>query len=256
MLDKAKTLLGYKLCTDEGDIGKLKEFYFDDRHWAIRYLAADTGSWLAGRQVLISPYALDAVIRERHRIVLGVTRRQIEDEPALARDQSVSRQFEDAYYRFHGWPRYWLGPYTWGKSSELHRDPRRETDDPTGRTPRGWPVRSTSDLRGSYVQTSDGEMGHVDDVIIDHDAWVIRYLIVNAQNWWPGTQVLLAPQWVRRVKWDRRELFVALSGDAIRQSPQYTERLLVTREYEARLHHHYGRSGYWVGNACDGDRVH
>ncbi len=54
---------------------------------------------------------------------------------------------------------------------------------------------------------------------------------------------------------DRRELFVALTGETIRQSPRYTEHLLVTREYEARLHRHYGRPGYWVGDARDRERV-
>src|ERR1019366_2899047 len=63
MLSRAKTLKGYKLHSLDGEIGKVKEFYFDDRHWTIRYLVADTGNWLPGRQVLISPYALNGVIK-------------------------------------------------------------------------------------------------------------------------------------------------------------------------------------------------
>lgn len=53
MLNKAKTLKGYKLHSLDGEIGKVKEFYIDDRHWAIRYLVADIGNWLMVRQVLI-----------------------------------------------------------------------------------------------------------------------------------------------------------------------------------------------------------
>ena len=132
MLDKAKTLLGYKLSTGEGDIGKLKEFYFDDRHWAIRYLVADTGSWLASRQVLISPYALDAVVRERHRIVLGLTRRQIEDEPALARDQAVSRTLRMRIIASTAGRGTGSAPTPGGslRSSIGHRDPWRMTRRP------------------------------------------------------------------------------------------------------------------------------
>jgi hypothetical protein len=55
MLYTAKTLHGYKLDSLDGEIGRVKEFYFDDKHWTIRYLVADTGNWLPGRQVLISP---------------------------------------------------------------------------------------------------------------------------------------------------------------------------------------------------------
>jgi len=83
MLNKAKTLNGYKLDSLDGEIGKVKEFYFDDEHWAIRYLVADTGNWLTGRQVLISPYALRAVIPEEQQIAIELTKKQIEDSPSL-----------------------------------------------------------------------------------------------------------------------------------------------------------------------------
>ena len=98
MLSKAKTLEGYKLDSLDGEIGKVKEFYFDDRHWTIRYLVAETGNWLADRQVLISPYALAAVNKEAKNIAVDLTKKQIEDSPSLDSDKPVSRQFEQAYY--------------------------------------------------------------------------------------------------------------------------------------------------------------
>ena len=114
MLNKAKTLKGYKLDSLDGEIGKVKEFYFDDQHWTIRYLVADTGNWLTGRQVLISPYALVAVNKEEQHIAIDLTKKQIEDSPSLNSDKPVSRQFEEAYYGYYGWPMYWGGPYMWG----------------------------------------------------------------------------------------------------------------------------------------------
>ena len=98
MLSKAKTLEGYKLESLDGEIGKVKEFYFDDRHWTIRYLVAETGNWLAGRQVLISPYALVAVNKEAKNIAIDLTKKQIEASPSLNSDKPVSHQFEQAYY--------------------------------------------------------------------------------------------------------------------------------------------------------------
>src|ERR1700677_5031680 len=95
MLIEAKKLQGYKLESLDGEIGQFKEFYFDDRHWAIRYLIAETGGWLAGRQVLISPYALVAVNKEEQHISVDLTKKQIEDSPALYSDKPVSRQFEE-----------------------------------------------------------------------------------------------------------------------------------------------------------------
>ncbi|MEW6652987.1 MAG: PRC-barrel domain-containing protein [Bacteroidota bacterium] len=75
MLIKAKTLIVFKLHSRDGEIGKVKEFYFDDNHWTIRYLVADTGNWLTGRQVLISPYALLGVNKEDESISINLTKK-------------------------------------------------------------------------------------------------------------------------------------------------------------------------------------
>jgi hypothetical protein len=123
MLNKAKTLTGYKLDCVDGEIGKVKDFYFDDRHWAVRYLVADTGHWLTGKQVLISPYSLVTVLREEEDIVTDLTKKQIENSPSADSDQPVSRQFEADYYQYYGWPAYWNGPYMWGPYPYPVRDP-------------------------------------------------------------------------------------------------------------------------------------
>ena len=117
MLNKATTLKGHTLHSLDGEIGSVREFYFDDHHWTIRYLVADTGNWLTGRKVLISPYALVTVNREDRYIEIDLTKKQIEDSPALSNDKPVSRQFEETYYGYYGWPMYWGGSYTWGADS-------------------------------------------------------------------------------------------------------------------------------------------
>ena len=114
MLNKIQTLRGYTLDSLDGEIGKVKEFYFDDQRWTIRYLIVETGNWLIDSQVLISPYALVAVNNEERHIAINLTKKQIEDSPSLDSDKPVSRQFEERYYGYYAWPTYWGGPYTWG----------------------------------------------------------------------------------------------------------------------------------------------
>ena len=246
MLNKAKTLKGYKLDSLDGEIGKVKEFYFDDQHWAIRYLVADTGGWLTGRQVLISPYALIAVRKEDQDITIDLTKKQIEGSPSLNSDKPVSRQFEEGYYGYYGWPGYWNGPYMWGAYPYIVRDPEKWKA-PTP-SEKGWDphLRSTQDVSGYHIQATDGEIGHVEDFIIDDETWAIRYLIVDTKNWWPGKKVLVSPQWIESVSWDESKVFVHLSQEAIKRSPEYTEDTLPTRDYEAGLYRHYGRQGYWT----------
>jgi hypothetical protein len=246
MLTKAKTLKGYTLHSLDGEIGKVREFYFDDQYWVIRYLIADTGSWLTDRQVLISPYALTAVNREEQYVAVKLTKQQIEDSPSLNSDKPVSRQFEEAYYGYYGWPMYWDGPNMWGCYPNIVCDCDAGRESNQGEKAWDPHLRSTHDVSGHHIQAADGEIGHVDDFIIDDETWSIRYLLVDTRNWWPGKQVLISPQWIDSVSWSDSKVFVNLSRETVKRSPEYTKASLLTRDYETGLHRHYNRQGYWV----------
>ncbi len=252
MLDKVKTLQGYKLHSLDGEIGKVKEFFFDDHHWTIRYLVADTGDWLTGKQVLISPYALVAVNKDEQHIKVNLNKKQIEDSPSLNADMPVSRQYEEAYYGYYGWPVYWNGLYVWGPYPNILRDKKKWK--PTNQGGKKWDshLRSTHDVNGHHIQASDGEVGHVEDFIVDDETWTIRYLIVETHNWWPGKKVLVSPKWIESISWPESKVFVNLSRDTIKQSPEYSEESLLTRDYETKLHRHYNRQAYWVDEPADG----
>jgi hypothetical protein len=245
MLIKVKTLKGYKLKGLDGELGKIKEFYFDDQYWAVRYLVADTGNWLNDRSVLISPYSLVALNNEERYIDIDLNKKQIGESPSLDSDKPVSRQFEEAYYGYYGMPLYWGGPYMWGSDSKLVRD--REKWKKSNPVSKAWDphLRSTYNVTDYNIQARDGEIGHVEDFIIDDDTWAIRYLIIDTKNLWPGKKVLLSPQWIERISWDESKVFVNLSCESIKQSPEYTEESLLTRDYETTLHRHYNRRGYW-----------
>ncbi len=246
MLDNARTLKGYTLTSLDGDIGTVKDFYFDDEHWTIRYLVADTGGWLAGRKVLLSPHALRAVNREKRQIDIQLTRQQIADSPSLDSDKPVSKQFEEAYYGYFGWPLYWSGPYMWGAYPYLEQDREQWKQAAPGEKPWDVHLRSTNDVTGHHIQATDGEIGHVEDFIIDDLSWAIRYLVVDTRNWWPGRKVLVSPQWIERVSWPESKVFVNLTRATIKQSPEYTEASLPTRDEEAKLYRYYDRPGYWA----------
>jgi uncharacterized protein YrrD len=246
MLFKVRTLKGYTLHSIDGEIGKIEEFYFDDRHWTIRYLVADTGKWLTGRQVLISPYALVNLNKEKQFIVIDLTKKQIEDSPSLNHDKPVSRQFEEAYFGYYGWPMYWGGPLAWGNYPNIERDSAKWKVPAQGEKAWDPDLRSTLEVSGYNIQAEDGEIGHVDDFIIDDETWAIRYLIIATRNWWPGKKILVSPHWIERVSWNESKVFVNLSLETIKQSPEYTEDSLITRDYETKLHLHYNRKGYWV----------
>lgn len=256
MLYTIKTLKGFQLNSLDGEFGKVKAFYFDDQHWTIRYLVADTGNWLAGRQVLISPHALVAAIKAEKEIAVNLTKIQIENSPSLNSDKPVSRQFEQDYYGYYGWPMYWTGPYMWGPHPHIARD--RETSATSTQSDKAWDphLRSTDAVSGYEIQALDGELGHVEDFIIDDDTWAIRYLVVATRNWWPGKKVLVSPKWIKSVSWNQSKVFVNLSRDAIKESPEYTSEAHITRDYEAGLHGHYQLEGYWAESGHRPEQAH
>ncbi|MDD2475059.1 MAG: PRC-barrel domain-containing protein [Dysgonamonadaceae bacterium] len=247
MLFKTKTLESYKLEGKEGELGRVKEFYFDDKYWTIRYLVADTGNWLTGRQVLISPYALVGINEEDKDIVVNLNEKQIEDSPSLDSDKPVSRQFERSYSDYFEFPEYWHGRLMWGAYPYIMRD-FKQTKQAIAQEKDSWDphLRSTKDVTGHDIQATDGEIGHVEDFIIDDATWAIRYLVIDTKKWWGGKKVLISPQWIDRISWDESKVFVNLSRESIKQSPEYTDDFLLTRDYEDQLHHHYKRKGYWI----------
>ena len=245
MLSNAKALTGYRLQSLDGEIGRVREFYFDDKFWAIRYLVADTGNWLTGRMVLISPYALTQVSREETTISVNLTQKQIEESPSLDSDKPVSLQFETSYYGYYGWPMYWGGASMWGNYPYIVPEFERSSEQNLETNPWNPHLRSTKHVAGYQIQASDGAVGHVVDFVVDNQTWAIRYLVVDTSGLWTGVKVLIAPHWIESIGWAESKVFVNLNCESIKQSPVYDEELLVTRDYEAKLHRHYGRQGYW-----------
>ncbi len=256
MLTKANALTGYRLETAEGAVGSVKDFYFDTEKWPVRYLVADTGTWLKSRQILISPHAIAAVNESQQRIDLNLTKKQIEDSPPVELDQPVTPQFQVNYHMYFGWPVYWGGTSTYGVYPFMvaPRDPGADTfPSEADRDPH---LRSTEEIRGHNVLADDGGIGHVEDLIVDEETWMIRYLVIDTRNFWPGKKVLISPSWIDRISWDESKIFVSVTREQVKQSPEYSEETLIRRDYEIHLHQHYFSKGYWGEDPVPKEPVH
>ena len=256
MLDSANELNGYALKALDGELGRAKEFYFDDEYWTIRYLVAETGDWIPNRQVLLSPYAISGVNRDAHNISINLSKQRILDSPLISTDEPVSRQYEESYYAYFQWPMYWGGGNMWGAYPKLSHDDTPSAIPELGTKHWDAHLRSTKDVTGHHLQARDGEIGHVDDFIIDDETWAIRYLVIDTRNWWPGKKVLISPQWVDRVSWTDSKVFLSLSRELIKDAPEFTSELAITREYETMLHAHYQQPGYWLKEQLVATRNH
>ncbi len=251
MLRSMKEIIGYEFVAQDGSIGRCHDFLFDDRDWVVRYLVADTGKWLPSRKVLISPIALENPDWERRRLEAALTKQQVENAPSLSEDEPVSKQYELDYFAHYGWPHYWVGPGPWGPYP-LPKDLRKRHPDEKEmieeRLPGDPHLRSSREVKGYHVAAADRDIGHIEDLIIEDDAWVIRYSVVDTRNWLPGRKVLVAPGWLTSIDWPQRKVHTDLTAEEIENSPEYDPSMPIKREYEEQLHDSYRRPVYWGGN--------
>ena len=255
MLNSVSHLKGSTITATDGAIGHVKEAYFDDQAWAIRYLVVDAGTWLEGRDVLISPYSVKQPVGSVKNIDVYLTRKQVEASPAIATHLPVSRRHEQEYASYYTYPEYWAGDGLWGIGALPVLPPALPTAVESAaereRKDRAVPaedvhLRSSAAVTGYDIQASDDSIGHLQDFIFDDESWAIRYLVVDTRNWWPGgKKVLIATRWIDRIDWAERTVYTKLTREQIKNSPEYEEPSTINRDYEKRLHAAYDRQGYW-----------
>lgn len=271
MLRQSKDLQDLAVVATDGAIGDVKDFFFDDEAWAIRYLVIDAGSWISSRKVLISPIAAGKPDWASKVLPVSLTREQVKNSPDIDTEMPVTRQHETDYLDYYSYPYYWGGMGLWGSGGYPHMllpgyagygsatAARAESDRAQARTEarqraQDPHLRSCKSVVGYHIEASDGEIGHVQGLLVDEESWAIRYLVVNTSNWWLGHDVLVAPQWIKRVSWTEQTVAVDLTRDALKQAPSYDPTLPLTREMEVAMHEHHGRKGYWADEAHQAER--
>ncbi len=237
MLQSVTKLFEDKLGASDAEIGRVSDFYFDDQNWAVRYLVADTGTWMPGRLVLISPHAFGNLYQGGNILLVNLTRKQIENSPSIESHKPVSRQYEELYYRYYGWPFYWRGDQLWGMSAfpiasvpasrSAAKGRKKESDDPH--------LRSAKAIIGYQIQASDEAIGHVTDFVLDDETWVIQHVVVDTRHWFSGKRVMIRPSQIKRISWDESKVYVDLTQEAILASPVFEPAAFGIREHDPRI---------------------
>lgn len=225
----------------DGEVGKLRQVYFDDEQWVVRYFVVHAGSWLFGRDVLIAPDAVVGVDEDAGRIELDLSLEQIEKAPSIGSELPVSRHYELEYRRHFGWPPYWETSIA-GAPLMIPPPPPPEAPGEPVREPENPHLRDSDEVIGYHLQARDGELGHVHDLVLDDERWSVRYFVVDTGNWLPGRKVLIAPTWIEAVSWVDRAMVVDLERELIRSAPAYEPGRLISHDDEVRLYAHYGKS--------------
>ena len=250
MLIKASAMKGFSVMASDGSLGTVSDLLFDDALWTVRWLVVETGSWLADRRVLLPASALGRPDTNAGTFPVNLTKAQVKDSPDVDTHLPVSRQFEVSAHDYYGLSPYWssglyLGGYGyWGGimpdtpslASQQRQDEvtrmRHQDDDPN--------LRSVEEVSGYHIHATDGEIGHLADVLIDDTDWSLRYLVVDTSNWWQGKEVLISPRSTQSIRWTERLVYLGVDRDKIRNSPGYDPRRPVDPALDAEMTRHYG----------------
>jgi hypothetical protein len=221
MLRSLRTLERYRVSATDGDLGRIRDFLVDDEAWKIRHLVVDTGGFIGGRRVLISPASFRQVDWASRRVHLSLTALQLMNSPSVDADKPVSRQHELELYSYYDHGSYWAHNQP-GDVDDIH-------------------LRSVNAIRNYHVHGTDAAIGHVDDFVLDEASWALRYIVVDTSNWWLGKRVLVRPQWATRVSWAEGNVYMSVTRDAIKASPIWDGDAAINGSYEHRLDEHYRR---------------
>ena len=248
MLRSLKDLYGYRVQASDGEAGSVEDFYFDDDGWTVRYVVVDLGGWLQERRVVVSSRAVGRPDWETKLLSAELTKEQLRISPTSAEIIPVSRQGDrmlQAQYAIAA----------------------RETDKEDRLVPASLPgtpqarirvdghrldphLRSSKEVLGYRIQAKDGQVGSVEDLIVDDESWSIRYMVVDtgaaSLSWLPGKKVLVAPAWIEAVTWEEKKVHVDLSRGTIHDSPGFDPSAPINREYEVRLYDYHGQPKYWI----------
>ncbi|MBS1303311.1 PRC-barrel domain-containing protein [Loktanella sp. SALINAS62] len=250
-MHRSSDIRGYQLQAKDGDVGTIDDLLFDDRHFVLRWVVVDTGTWLPGRKVLLPPSALKTPDMTKREYITDLTCEQIKAAPGLETDKPVSRQLEVDIFHHYSWNPYWYGtfgaPLTVDMGFPVPPADLDQSDAPQHKTEGDPHLRSVDEVTGYYVEATDGGIGHIEDFMVDEDNWTIRYLMIDTKNWWPGKMVLVSPDWLTDIAWTDRKVFVDVTRDKVKGSPEFRESTTVNRDYEERMYAHYGVHPYWSG---------
>jgi hypothetical protein len=191
MLWNASAINKYEIEASDGPIGTASDFLFDDAKWKVRWLVVDTGRWLTGRRVLVPVSALGHPDPAQQTYTVKLTQQQVEASPSIGLDQPMSRDADSGLFEHYGLSPYsgagYLGGYhaQWGSTpfpvagteeqSREIADAEHDRYNPS--------LRSFALLTGYHVECQDGDIGHVEDFLVEDVDWSIRFLVVNTRNW-------------------------------------------------------------------------
>jgi len=238
LLRSVQDMVGYRVFATDGELGEVRDIYFDDEKWVVRHLVVDIGE----RAVLLSPIAFKEANWDARVMNVSLSLEQIKNSPDIDTDQPISRQMEAKYYDHHGWPYYWGGMFPWGGGmfpyavAVMSEQPDEKKVEPTESETH---LRSANAITGYSVEATDGGIGNVEDFIINDARFDVRFVVIDTTPWWFGGKVLLPVEHIKDVDWQQRRMTLDTTQAEVKKAPHWDHAKPVNITYAESVQNHY-----------------
>lgn len=262
MLRNMNDLKEYEIVAIDGSVGSIKDFLFDDFAWVVRYFVVETGNWLLSKRVLLSPIAIQKPNWGNKVLPVSITQNQVENSPDINTAKPVSRQHEIEYLGYYGYPLYWSEVGLWGDNmypcslnqndAEKQQNLENLTNEKRDASPADQNqdedsnLRSCTEVMGYHVHATDGDIGHISELLVEEGTWAVRYLVVDTTDWWGGYKVLITPECINEIIWVDNSVTINLSRESIKKAPLYQSTEQLNRHCEGISYKDYGLTSYWA----------
>jgi sporulation protein YlmC with PRC-barrel domain len=210
MMRSLRELRGYRIEATDGELGSVRDVFFDDEMWTVRYMVAATGPWLLGKRVLVGWLALGQPDWRQRTVPVTLTKEQVKHSAHVSTDEPVSRRREHELQSHHGWAPRWgvTAARVALQKARTDADAATQSEERDGEAH----LRSLREVVGYDVRVKGARVGRVGDFLADDRTWTIRQMVVKTGPWHSPREVLVDASCIEEVDWSRRLVMVALRG--------------------------------------------
>jgi hypothetical protein len=217
MLRGVETLYGYTILAKGGAVGQIYDFLFDEETWEMRYLVINTSIRLSGRKVLIPVFALEHMNQRSRKATVPLTKEQVKNCPGIDTATLMSRQTQHHLNEIYPLFQYWAMSGYVSASLPLPLASNQQSQPRETNTI----FRSVEDVANCRIQATDGNIGGIEDIVVDDESWSIRYIVAHPKKWLSGRTFWITPTWVKTIDWEDRQVFLEVSKKHLKNSPDY-----------------------------------
>ncbi|MCM3399368.1 MULTISPECIES: PRC-barrel domain-containing protein [Oceanobacillus] len=244
MMRLTSQLKQFNIHATDGELGKIKDFYFDDRNWEIRYAIVDTRKWLPGRKVLLSPNSFIEVDETNESVNVEFDKLMIRNSPPVPENEDLTKDKENHLIDYFGWNSYTDNALPHAERGLLGTFPiiglenERPPEEPhLNRNGRYHEhdnyLRSEEETNDFKVHAKDGKIGRIVDMIYDTSQWIIEYIVVRSSKSIVENEFyIFHTRQINTVDWFEKDLYIndSLEGILNNKPFQQKEEILVSFE--------------------------